>query len=541
MSKAKSNAKSSTTQEYKDSVLAYLKDNGGVASKDELRRNTVSSDWYITQISTTTTFCTSLTHNGRYVASKQFVGTHSDHEHFWRPEVDDGRAVFHRDESTKATLKTLAFNRQSGVTPSEASDLLGRDCYQSLADLAADGEITRVELDDHSDTIVYTHRWASQRNSQLAQRRTDHGIELDEPAEPAEPEDAVLLRETLLDVFIQATTDDIDSAPNHRVAACLLRQFEGDSFVALERRLRRNHSLQEVIGYEDAEDVDDATTLWRAFNDLTKDELKDCLQALVSEVIDETETDQAGRFLVVDGTHVDAWANTREWIEKDDVEGAAWGMHEGFFYGYQVMLLVDPAIGLPVGIMVRPGNEAEKTLFRPLIDDFTDRYDTDEFDCEAVFADAEYDTDDTREAAEEVLEAPLSTGINPRRSAALKTLKADIKEVFENHGEEIETPYDALKKLDQTLLSDYGVEVGTIEESYIYRAIKERMNRHLRASVERVIGRLKEFTGMNSVRARKESTAHTHILLSAVALATVAVTAHRVGKPSLMRSPSRLI
>jgi len=91
------------------------------------------------------------------------------------------------------------------------------------------------------------------------------------------------------------------------------------------------------------------------------------------------------------------------------------------------------------------------------------------------------------------------------------------------------------------LLSDYGVELGSVEESYIYRAIKERMNRHLRSAVERVIGRLKEFTGLSSVRARKESNAHTHILLSAVALATVAVTAHRVGKPSLMRSPSRIM
>lgn len=342
-------------------------------------------------------------------------------------------------------------------------------------------------------------------------------------------------------MFIKVTADDIDSAPNHRVAACLLRQFEGDSFVALERRLRRNHSLQEVLGYDDADDVDDASTLWRAFDDLTKDELKDCLQTLVSEVIGETETDQAGRFLVVDGTHVDAWANTREYIDNDEVDGAAWGMHEGFFYGYQVMLLVDPAIDLPVAMMVRPGNEAEKTLFTPLIDDFTDRYDTDDFECEAVFADAEYDTDDAREAAEEILEAALSTGINPRRSDALKALKEDIKEVFEKYGDEIETPYDAMERLEQTLLSDYGVEVGNVEESYIYRAIKERMNRHLRSSVERVIGRLKEFTGMNDVRARKESTAHTHILLSAVTLATVAVTAHRAGKPSLMRSPSRII
>lgn len=538
MNTPRSDTGRNTTQEYKASVLAYLNNNDGVASKDKLRQNTSIPDWYITQISTTKTFCTSLTHNGRYVASKQLVGTRSDHEYFWRPEVDDGRAVFHREESTKATLKTLAFSRQSGVTPSEASDLLGRDCYQPLADLAADGEITRVELDDATDTIVYAHRWPNRHEEQVENRRTDHRVELDE-SEP--PEDTFLLRETLLRLFIQASKESIDSAPSERVAACLLRQFEGDSFVALEMRLRRNHSLQDVLGYESSDDVDDATTLWRAFDDLTKEELKDCLQTLVSEVIEETETDQAGRFLVVDGTHVEAWANTREWIEDGDVEGAAWGKHEGSFYGYQVMLLVDPAIELPVGILVRPGNEAEKTLFPVLGEEFTERYDISEFDCEVVLADAEYDTSDAREAAEEILEAPLATGINPRRSATLKSLKEEIKEIFKEHGDEIETPYDALDRLSQTLLSDYGVELGSVKESYIYKAIKERMNRHLRSSVERVIGRLKEFTGMNSVRARKESNAHAHILLSAVALATVAVTAHRVGKPSLMRSPSRII
>lgn len=537
MATTQSSKQKNTVKAYKGVVLEYLRENEGVASKAELRKKIDIADWYITQISSSDSFYTSLNHNGSYVASKYLVGRRSNHEGFWRPEVEDGSAVFHREESTKETLRALVRKRQSGLTPAEASDLLERDCYQPLVDLAASGEIERVEL-DAPDTIVYVHHWPSRREPQLAQRRTDHRIELDEPDEPA---DTVILRETLLEVFMEATADDLDSAPNHRVAACLLRQFEGDSFVALERRLRRNHSLQEVLGYENADDVDDATTLWRAFNDLSKDELKDCLQTLMSEVIDETETDQAGRFLVVDGTHVDAWANTREWIDNDDVDGAAWGMHEGFFYGYQVMLLVDPAIDLPVAMMVRPGNEAEKTLFTSLIDDFTDRYDTDDFECEAVFADAEYDTNDAREAAEEILEAPLSTGINPRRSDGLKELKDDIKDVFEKHGDEIETPYDVMERLDQTLLSDYGVEVGDVEESYIYRAIKERMNRHLRASVERVIGRLKEFTGMNDVRARKESTAHTHILLSAVTLATVAVTAHRAGKPSLMRSPSRII
>jgi len=45
----------------------------------------------------------------------------------------------------------------------------------------------------------------------------------------------------------------------------------------------------------------------------------------MSEVIEQIETDQTGRFLVVDGTHVNAWANTRQWTEDGEVDGAAWG------------------------------------------------------------------------------------------------------------------------------------------------------------------------------------------------------------------------
>ena len=87
-------------------------------------------------------------------------------------------------------------------------------------------------------------------------------------------------------------------------------------------------------------------------------------------------------------------------------------------------------------------------------------------------------------------------------------------------------------------MSDYGVGLGNVKESYIYRAIKERMNRHVRSAVERTIGRLKDFAGMNDVRARKESNAHTHILLSGVLLAAISVTAIRTGKPANRRSPT---
>jgi hypothetical protein len=53
------------------------------------------------------------------------------------------------------------------------------------------------------------------------------------------------------------------------------------------------------------------------------------------------------------------------------------------------------------------------------------------------------------------------------------------------------------------------VEVGSVEETYIFQAIKERMHRHLRAGVERVFSRLKSFTGLDRVRARKENNVET--------------------------------
>ena len=516
---------------YKRVVLDYLNRNGGVAAKAVLRRELDVPDWYIDGIASTETFYTSLTHNGHYVASKYLIGHRADHQGFWRPAVADGAAVFHREGTTKATLKTLAFRRPSGVTPTEAADLLGRDCYKALTQLADADEIDRDEL---GRTIVYTHRWPSLRDEQVSARKTDERIDLGDPSPPVEE---FLLQEELLEVFIDAAEGSIESAPIERVAACLIRQRNGDSFAALEARIHRNHSLQAALGYAEPAAVDDATTLWRAFDALTTDELQDCLHALTSEVLARSDAGDETRVLTVDGTHVDAWANTRQEIDDGEVEGAAWAKHEGWFYGYQVMLLVDPVEELPLALMARPGNEAEKTLFVELCTAFTDRFDPEDFDYEAVFADAEYDSAGCREAAEEILEAPLNTGINPRRSTPLQALKKQIKALFKKHGEEIETPYDALERLPQTLLSDYGVELGNVKESYLYRAIKERMNRHVRSAVERTIGRLKEFAGMNAVRARKESNAHTHILLSGVLLAAISVTAIRTGKPDNRRSP----
>jgi hypothetical protein len=136
MSSTRSDTGENTTTSHKTAVREYLRTHDEVAPKEDLRAGTDVPAWYITQISSQDTFYTSLNHNSKYVASKHIVGHRSTHDGFWRPKVDDGVAVFHRNEDTKSTLKHLAFNRPSGLTAPEANDLLGRRCYRPLRKLA---------------------------------------------------------------------------------------------------------------------------------------------------------------------------------------------------------------------------------------------------------------------------------------------------------------------------------------------------------------------------------------------------------------------
>jgi hypothetical protein len=531
MATTQSDTRNEDKRSHKTTVREFLRENGEVASKDEIRAGTDVPAWYIDQIASTDEFYTSINHNGAYVASKYIIGERGRHDFLWQPEVDDGIAVFHREESTKATLKKLAFRRPSGLTAAEANDLLDRRCYRPLRALADQGE---VHAADWQNTTVYTHSWPSRRDDQLSQRETDHPTDVT-PDDPSE--DGYLYRDELVATFLSVAIAEIQSISPERAAALVLRQFEGDSFDALERRLRRNHSFRDALDYVEPDDVPDGTSLWRAFDDLHPDELRDCLQSMCGELL--ADHDHAGEFVVIDGTHIAAWANTREEIENGDVEGASWGKHEGSFYGYKVFLVVDAASELPVAITMETGKRNDTAAFEPLVEEFAERYDTEKL--QAALADAGFDSQDNRDFCQDRLDCPLLTAINPRRSSPLATIKEEIKELFEEHREEIDSPYDALEMLPQEQLSKYGVEVGSVEETYIFQAIKERMHRHLRAGVERVFSRLKSFTGLDRVRARKEDNVETHVVLSAVALVAASLTAKRQDKPGLIRSPSRLI
>lgn len=522
------------TEIYADQVRTYLQENGDISTKPAIKSGTDVPDWYLRQMTASGgEFYSSPNHNQQYVASKYTVGRRAGPNGFWRPAVDDGAAVFHTEGTTKDTLKYLAFNRPSGLTAAEAADLLGRPCYRALDRLVADNAVTAV---DCGDTTVYAHTWEHRRSNQLTERTTDTQIDLNPPAEPADEADFIFCEE-ILDEVAPTAEEHIHNTSMNRATALLLRPLMDDSFEGIATRLRRNWRLRDAIEYAEPSDVPSGTTLWRAFRDIDPAELKACLQDLIDELL--ADEDQAGQFAVIDATHIHAWADTRGEIEDGEVEGASWGHHEGSFYGYKLFLVVDSALELPVAALLATGKRNDQAMFEPLIEDFDERYETS--DLEAMFADAGFDSQANRKSCQEVLDCPLMTVINPRRSTPLQGLKEEIKSVFKEHGDEIECVDDALDLLPQTLLSDFGVELGNDEHSYIVHAVKERMNRHLRAGVERVIGRLKEFAGVADPRVRQLGNVRTHVLLSVLSLVATAVTAKRRGKPSLMLSPSRIM
>lgn len=125
----------------------------------------------------------------------------------------------------------------SGVTAAKANAHLGQRWYRALGNLADQQEVYAADVQDTTD---YTHRWESRRDQQLSLRHTDHPTD-DSPPEPAD--DGSLYRDELITVFLSVAVSELQSIPPDRPATLVLRQFEGDSFEAIERCLWLYHSL----------------------------------------------------------------------------------------------------------------------------------------------------------------------------------------------------------------------------------------------------------------------------------------------------------
>ncbi len=457
----------------------------------------------------------SVNQRRRYVIWKGHFENLADRYGF----IDVDGIIFHEKDDTKSVLRHLAKKKDAGILPEEAEKHLGRDCYRPLKELAEEELLVRKKV---HGKLVYLHpsREDIQKKNRICNKRLKPKVSEETSSDEIIPIEDVT--KTLADLQLPDSLGNDDETLS---ALCigLVKKFKAADYRELQTMIKLDSRVQGACLIEDGE-IPSYSTLCRYINDLDTKGLLDLFSKLVEMLYDEDIVD--GDYLVVDSTHIFAWANTRKNIENGEVEQAYWSYHEDTFYGYKLHLVVDAQAELPLALFLTPGNEADSTMYVPLVQKVK-TYDFEEI--KAVYADAGYDSKDLREATIEELSASLYTVLNPRRDEVKKSIKEEIKEAFKEHGEDIECVKDVLERIPQKLLTAFGMDPGSDKESSILGAIRERLNRPFRSSVERVIGRLKNVMNIENPKTQDFENIWRNMLISFIGMNLTALTAKEIG------------
>ena len=458
---------------------------------------------------------TSLNYDREYIASKRFISKKCDRKGFWRK---DGR-VFHVSGSISAVLKRLVTLTPWGLTEAEAEKLTGRECSRMLHAMVEKNTAQRALI---NGVWVYGRK----RNFplQLKERMTNDRVKI--PSANDDNENGFIPLEEILKTL---NGENLHTETLTNLTTSLVMLLKSASNRDMDNILKLDARVRSLCGVENASGLD-YTTLCKRCGALQEITLRRRFTKLVRE-LQQVGTIQ-GRYLVVDATHLFAWASAK--TKKDrSLPFAAWGEHIDSFYGYKVHILIDSEAELPIGVRITPGNPHDSGMYLPLIRKAKEDLELD--NVVAVFADGAYDDKLLRKGTRQVLHCELYAAMNPRRSVRLQAIKARIKDVFDRWGEKINTIEDALRYFGQKLLNEFGITLGTDEESYLVHALKERMNRHIRIAVERVWSRLKFATDFERPMFRKPSSVRKRVYLGIIAMLLVARTAIRIGIPEAKR------
>lgn len=457
---------------------------------------------------------TSLNHDREYIASREYVSEHCDRKGFWNK---DGK-VFHTDGGIAQVLYRL-IRTPWGVTEAEAEKLTGRECGRKLRAMVDGNEAKKASV---NGTWVYGR--VRQFDLQLKERLTNVRVKI-----PSNDENSECVIIPLEEVLKTLNEENLHSETLINITANLVGLLKSASYRDMEKIISVDARIASICGVDRTSGLDH-TTICKRFGALQEITLKRLFTGLVKEL--QQLGVIKGRYLVVDATHLFAWASQK--TKRDEsLPFAAWGMHLDYFYGYKVHMLIDAEAELPIGILITPGNPHDSGTYIPLIKRAKEDLDLD--NVIAVFADGAYDDPALRKETRKILGCELYAAINPRRSKPLKAIKDRIKNIFERWGDKIRTIGDALRYFGQRLLTEFGIDPGTNEESYLVHALKERMNRHLRVPVERVWSRFKFATDLERPMFRKPTSIRKRVYLGFIAMLLVARTAIRIGIPEAMR------
>lgn len=269
----------------------------------------------------------------------------------------------------------------------------------------------------------------------------------------------------------------------------------------LYRRLWNDPELRMICDIEAEHNPYHPSQFTRFRNRVGPERLERIMSGIMGELVDAGVI--KGETVVMDATFIKAYSkrdphdNSRG---SSDINARVGRSGKTYDLGYKVHVTADSESELPVAFIVAPANENEKKHAYKLLDETLE---TTRGRVKKIVADSQYSS---------------------RR----------LREKISAHGVEAVIPYPANQrpKDKEFLRVDKHFRThGPIQKRRIYRR---------RASIERVISRLKEQLGLNRHKARGLRNLAVHVLLCLITMLLVALAALRLDRPEKIRSTALL-
>ena len=255
--------------------------------------------------------------------------------------------------------------------------------------------------------------------------------------------------------------------------------------------LKRNRKMAKACGFGRKTPSHGLFTQFR--HRLGKDGYEKVFSMLLKQLLKNGAVE--GEVVALDSTAIKAYSQRSldNKSGKSDREARVGRGGRGFILGYKVHTACCTSSELPLAFTVESCNVNEKLCFKPLLEKLKDRG----ISFKTVLADAQYDS-------------------------------AKVREAIKECGAEPVIPYRKSSKIKNAL------RVG---RDFVVRGVKRLVNLFRnRVCIERVFSRAKEWLLLDHLRVRGLEQAFIHACLSFSAMLTVALTAVRQHKPSLIRS-----
>ncbi len=459
----------------------------------------------------------SINENRHYITTSSRVKKGRDKSGIYR----HGNIIFHIKQNIEKIIIDQIGRSNTGLTERELYNIIDIHCYKQLEKLLEQKRLIVLQIGKIK--VYFTKR---QYKTQLINR-----LETNNSDRPTKESKEIYLPISELTKIL----DELKPLPDTKrakheytpltkfKAISTLFAMQIESYQEMELCLKTNENVRNACMDEENR-VMDSSTLCYFMSQLTEKDLTQIFVQLVKEcqkckIINN-------KYLAVDATHLFAWYNTRRDTNKHPIYGASWGAKSKKmkFFGYKLHIIVDSKAELPIAFIISTGKDHDSTHFIPLLRFTKENYGK-LVDSE-LFSDSAYWQPKFVDKTKIILKAELYSAINPRRDRIWKSIKNAIRLFFVKFDRAPITHLELMAVIGQRTLDIFGIELNQkieAEKSILMRAVKERMNRLYRASVERVFSRLKLFFRLNSIKTQKWSSVKKHIIMSMVAMLLMAL------------------